>query len=274
MKKILLILLCIFWLIISIREIYAYKQTNHTNNIDYTINKTIQQHEECSHFVNTKTFINYDVLRIGINDNWNFIYNIIASWRWYYIDDRKNLNSNCSFSSIPIVIEISEDKKWYFVEFYDSETNKSNYTKFAKENFSWNGFTAWQHRQLNNDKKIDTLTMAEKYFWINLYEDKRFDCKFCDINRYFYDTIKDKEWKTMNLYGKEALNNKHFIINSDWTAQLFWTKNDWKFTRYFGNNDSTIILKNNTNNESFDRIIIDDLKNDEMTIFTEKIEVY
>ena len=274
MKKILLVLLCIFGLAFSIREIYADKQPNHTNNIDYTINKAIQQHEECSHFLNTKTFINYDVLRIGIDDNWYFKYNIIASWRWYHIDERKNLSSDCSFSWIPIVITISEDKKWYFVESYISENNKSNYTKFAKENFSWNGYMARQHRQLSNEKKINTLDMAEKYFWINLYGDKRFDCKFCDISWYYYDTVNNKEWKKLDLYGKEPLNNKHFIINSDWTAKKFWTKDDWTFERYFGNNDSTIILKEDEEDETIDRIIIDELKNNEMTLFTEEIQVY
>lgn len=275
MKKILFIILCISGLIFAIHEIYASKQPDNVTNVDYVIEKTIQQHEECSHLLDTKTFINYDVLRLGINDDWNIVYNIIASWRWYHIDERGNISSDCSFASIPIVMEIIEDEKWYTVNTYRSETNESDYTKFVKDNFSSDGYIAWQTRQRNNiSKKIDTLSMAEKYFWIKLYENKYFDCPFCDTAWYYYDTIKNKTWEVRDLYGIEPLNDKYVIFNSDWTAQTFWTKDAWEFKWFFGKNASTLILKNDKTEQTMERLIIDDLKSREMTFFTETIEVY
>jgi cell division protein FtsL len=50
MKKVLFILLCVSALIFAIRNIYASKQPEHVNNIDYVVDYAIEQNEECSHF--------------------------------------------------------------------------------------------------------------------------------------------------------------------------------------------------------------------------------
>lgn len=282
MKKILLILLCLSVLIFAIRGIYADKQPSYITNIDYLIEDTIQEKEACLHFGDAKTFVNYDVLRLWINDEWNLQYDIVANWRWYHIDDRGNLCSDCSFSSVPIVIEISEYENWYFVNSYESETDQTKYKNFVKENFSWSGYMVWQSRERNNihTKKIETLSIAENYFWMNLYENKIFDCSFCDIKWYYYDTINNKSWDVMDIYGLEQLHDKYIIFNLDWTVQIFDKNNSWEFMRYFGKDDSTIILKSDKTGQTIERLIVDNLKSEEIrdtkeiTFIKERIQVY
>lgn len=275
-KKVLFVLLWLSVLIFLICNIYANKQPGYVSNIDYVVEQAIEQHEECSHFWNAKTFINYDVLRVWIWDNWNIEYNILASGRWYHVDERGNINSDCSFSAVPIVVEISEDENWYSVNYYGSERDTSNYKKFIKDNFSWGWYKVRQDIQRNSvkGKIINTLSMAEDYFWIKIYQDKYFECSFCDTARYYYDTIKNKTWDIVDLYGIEPLNKDYIIFNSDWTAQRFGDKNSWKFARYFGKDSSTLILKNDKAGQTLERLIIDELKSDEISFISEKIEVY
>lgn len=281
MKKALFVLLCVSGLIFAIRGIYADKQPSYVTNIDYVIDSAIQEREECLHVWQSKTFVNYDTLRVGKNNNWNLEFDIIASWRWYHIDERGNLSSDCSFYSIPIVIEVYEDEKWYSVSSYKSETDKMNYLKFVKENFSWTGYMDRQARQRNNiNKKVETLSVAEDYFWVKLYEDNDFDCTFCDTTWYYYDTIKNKTWEVVDIYGVEQLHDKYIIFSPDWTAQVFDTNNSWKFTRYFGKDGSTIILKSDKTGQTIERLIVDNLKSEEIrntkeiTFIKERIHVY
>lgn len=275
MRRVLLIIIWVAVLVFAYREFSANReQQNYAYNIDYVVNNAIQQHEECRHFGEAKTFIDYDVLRVGENDDWNLEYNIIASWRWYYIDDRENLSSDCSFSSIPIAIEISENESWYVVENYRNETNKLNYLKFVKWNFSLSGYMARQARQRNTNKRINTLTLAEDYFWVNLFEKKHYKCKFCGTAWYYYDTIKNKTWETINLYGIEPVNQEYVVFDPDGTAQTYGTNDSKKFTRYYGNDDSTIIMDNDNSQETVERFIIEGQGSRDISFITEKIEVY
>ena len=50
MKKTLLILLCLSGLVFAIHEIYASRQPEYIDNIDYVVDQAIEQNEECSHF--------------------------------------------------------------------------------------------------------------------------------------------------------------------------------------------------------------------------------
>lgn len=275
-KKVLFILLCVSVLIFAIREIYANKQPEYVSNIDYVIDHAIEQNEECTHLWNAKTFINHDVLRVGINDEWNIEYNILASGRWYHIDERENINSDCSFSLLPIVMEISEDENWYSVNYYRSERDKTNYKNFVKNNFSGTWYKVRQDRQRNNikPKVVNTLSLAEDYFWVKLYQNKHFDCPFCDTAWYYYETITNKTWDVVDMYGIEPLNQEYIVFNSDGTAQRFGTKDSWKFARYFGKDSSTLILENDKTEQTLERLIVDELKDREMSFISEKIDVY
>lgn len=276
MKKVLFILLCVSALIFAIRNIYASKQPEHVNNIDYVVDHAIEQNEECSHFWNAKTFINNDILRVGINDNWNIEYNILANGRWYHIDERGNLNSDCSFSEVPVIVEITDDENWYNVNYYGSEKDKSNYKNFTKKNFSEIWYKDRQDRQRNNikPKVVHTLSLAEDYFWIKLYQDKRLDCDFCDTERFYYDTITNKSWDIIDMYGVEPLNKKYIVFNSGWTVQILGIENPQKYEWYFGKDKSTILIKNDNTGQSIQRLVINKQKDDEIRFIKEIIQVY
>ena len=277
MKKVLFILLCVSALIFAIRNIYASRQPEHVSNIDYVVDQAIEQHEECSHFWSTKTFINHDILRVGLNDNWNIEYNILASGRWYHLDERENLNSDCSFSEVPIIVEITEDENWYSVNYYGSERDKLNYKNFTKKNFSEIWYKDRQDRQRNNikPKVVETLSLAENYFWIKLYQNKRFDCQFCDTERFYYDTITNKSWDVVDMYGVEPLNKKYIVFNnSGWTVQILGIENPQKHERYFGKDNSNIIIKNDNSGQTIQRLVINKIKDDEIRFIRESIQVY
>lgn len=276
MKNVLFILLSVSALIFSIHYIYASRQPEYINNIDYVVDKAIEQNEECSHFWSTKTFINHEILRIGINDNWNIEYNILVSGRWYHIDERGNLNSDCSFSAVPVIVEIAEDENWYSVNSYRSEIDKSNYKDFTKKNFSEIWYKDRQDRQRNNIKPrvVDTLSLAEDYFWIKLYQNERFDCQFCGTERFYYDTVTNKSWDVIDMYGVEPLNKKYIVFNSGGTVQILGIENSLEYERYFGKDNSTIIIKNDNTEQTIQRLVISKIKDDEIRFIRESIQVY
>ena len=173
-KKILLAILFVVCCVALVTHfIRADKQASLSNfSTDYFIEHAIHQHEDCGLTTNTsKTFINYDLLWAAINDNWDFEFYVTANWQWYFIDDRWNLNSSCSFTSLPIIISLTENKYWYFVTNYYSIKPWSWNTRdsYVKSMFSDN---AYGNRRLREywwtHERISFLNEAEQYFWINL----------------------------------------------------------------------------------------------------------
>lgn len=266
MKKFLRVLLVLSCIFLCTQWIRADKQW--LQNIDFFVNKAITEHEGCYDW---KTFIDYDLLGVSINDQGNFEYYVSVNGQWFYIDERWNLNTSCKFTQTPVAVEIAETKTWYALINYQNPKNSLKNDKQIKETFSENAYKNRKLRQ-NSPTELNTLPEAEKYFWIILDETWNFECNFCDTTRYFYDKIINKNWDTRDLYGTEPVDKKRFIFNSDWTMQRMWA-NEWRFSRHFWKNNSTIMINDENNPSTIQRFIIEELKDNEMVFFTEYIQL-
>ena len=266
MKKFLRVLLILSFLFLCSQRIRADKQW--FQNIDFYVNQAIHEHEWC---YDGKTFINYDLLWISINEDGNFEYYVSANGQWYYVDERWNLSSSCRFILRPIAVELQESKTWYILINYQNPKNSLKDNKKIKEVFSENAYKNRKARE-NWTVEFDVLTDAEEYFWIKLDEIWNFECKFCDTTRYFVENIQNKSWDYRNLYINNPVSNKRFIFNSDGTMQRMWG-NDWKYDWHFWKNDTTIIIKDQDNPSTIQRFIIEELKDNEMVFLTESIQI-
>ena len=274
---ILIVLIIVCSLTLAAHLIKADKQSSlQSYNSDYFIENAIHQHEDCGLTSKTnKTFINYDLLGAAINDNWDFEFYVNANWQWYFIDERWNLNSSCSFSSLPILISLTENKNWYFVSNYYSINSTWNTRElYVKSMFSDN---AYKNRRIREywwfRERISFLNEAEQYFWIKLDQKWEFICSFCNKPRFFYEKIQNKEWQDRDLYWIKELSKQGFTFNSDWTLERVWIWGISHYNRYFWTNDSTIIIKDKNNPSIIERFIIEDLKDNEMTAFSEYIQI-
>lgn len=274
---ILIVLVIVCSLTLAAHLIRADKQSSlQSYNSDYFIENAIHKHEDCGLTSKTnKTFINYDLLWAAINDNWDFEFYVNANWQWYFIDERWNLNSSCSFSSLPIVISLTESKNWYFVSNYYSINSTWNTRElYVKSMFSDN---AYKNRRIREywwfRERISFLNEAEQYFWIKLDQKWEFICSFCNKPRFFYEKIQNKEWQDRDLYWIKELSKQGFTFNSDWTLERVWIWGISHYNRYFWTNDSTIIIKDKNNPSIIERFIIEDLKDNEMTAFSEYIQI-
>lgn len=266
MKKFLRVLLILSCIFLCSQRIKADKQW--LQNIDFFINKTIHDHEDCFEW---KTFIKYDLLWVSINNDGNFEYYVNANGQWYFVDERWNLNSSCKFLSRPIAIELAETKTWYALINYQNPKNSLKNETEVKKVFSDNAYKNRKARE-NWITDLNALYDAEEYFWVKLDEVWNFDCKFCDTIRYFVENFQNKSWDYRNLYINEPIGNKRFKFNSDWTMQRMWGK-DWTYSWHFWKNDTTIMIKAPNNTWSIERLIIDELNDNEMVLFTESIQI-
>ena len=246
-KKILLIILWIVCCItLTAHFIKADKQSSLQNyNTDYFIENAIHQHEDCGLTTkNNKTFINYELLWAAINDNGEFEFYVIAYWQWYYVSNYYSIDA------------------WRTRELYVKSMFSDNAYRNRRLREYW-----WTH------EKISFLDEAEQYFWIKLDQKWEFDCKFCDKPRFFYEKIQNKEWEDRNLYGTKEISKQKFTFKSDGSLERIWISGASYYNRYFWNNDSTIIIKDNNNPNMIERFIIDEYKDYEMTAFSEYVQI-
>lgn len=274
MKKIILpILVVILCIIIGTRLIKADREYPQHYSTNYFIKNAIHQYQDCKRISqNSKTFVDYELLWAELDKDWYFEFYILWNWQWFYIDERWNLNNNCSFAWLPITVTLGENKNWYYILKYqvanksDSQSVKSIFSESAYKN-------RLARRNRENHEKISFLDDAEQHFWINLDENNEFKCSFCDKKRYYYESIENEEWERMNLYGTEQLSNNYLKFSSDWTLTKPWTHDKSKYTRHFGKDESTIIIKEKDNDSVIERFIIDQLKNNELIAFSEYIQI-
>ena len=276
-KKTPIIVLLIVWSIaLAAHFIRADKQSSLDNyNTDYFIENAIHQHEDCGFTGKaSKTFINYELLWAALNDNWNFEFYITADWQWYFIDQRWNLSSSCSFEKLPIIITLNESRHWYYVSNYYTINSWSSRELYVKSMFSDIAYKNWRQKEhWWKYTKISFLQDAEEYFWVVLDEEWEFHCKFCDKNRYFYEKIQNKEWEDRNLYGSKEIGNQSFIFYSDWRLERIWINGTSYYSWHFWNNASTLLIKDDKKPYTIERFIIEELKDQEMVGFTEYIQI-
>lgn len=277
-KPLLIILLIVCSIMLAAHFIRADKQSslNHYNT-DYFIENAIHQHEDCGLTTKTnKTFINYELLWAAINDNGDFEFYVTANWQWYYIDDRWNLSSSCWFTSLPIIISLTENKNGYYVSNYYSIDTWTWHARelYIKSMFSDNAYKNWRIREYWwIHTQVSFLDEAEQYFGIKLDQKWEFHCKFCDKPRYFYEKVQNEKWEDRNLYWSKEISKQGFTFNSNGSLERVWISGTSHYNRYFWKDDSTIIIKDNKNPSLVERFIIEDLKDYEMTAFSEYVQI-
>lgn len=276
-KKVLLIILfAVCTVLLTAHFIRADKQSWLQNyNTDYFIENAIHQHEDCGSTTKTnKTFISYDLLWAAINDNGEFEFYVSANWQWYFLDERGNINSSCSFTSLPIIISLTENRYWYYISNYYSINPWTTRELYIKSMFSDNAYRNWRLREYWwAHEKVSFLEEAEQYFWVKLDQKWEFECKFCDKPRFFYEKIQNKEWEDRNLYGSKEISKQSFTFNSNGSLERVWVSGTTYYSWYFWKDDSTIIIKDKKNPNIIERFIIDEYKDYEMTAFSEYIQI-
>jgi len=203
----------------------------------------------------SKLFINYAELW---QNNADFY--ISAIGEWFYIDERWNLNNSCGFSIPMRVTVFTEDWSNYVVTDAVQARDWSEYDESLREIFSdeainrlynWNyGF--WDGRTL--------LEMAEEYFDVIIIPESKnnFECKFCDKLRYYnaYDNDKINTNDLIFNYTTQNNWNNTIYFSSDWSFEAKGSRDEWTWTRIFGQNENTVIVLNNNIDHVYDRYII------------------
>ena len=231
------------------------------DNINEIIKTAIKAYESCED--NSVTFIDFAILWNSKKDNWNIEYYLIANGEWFKIDERWNLVDTCWFGGIPTTIELS--KKWngYTLINYQVAKDWNEYDNSTKEMFSKSAYKARKNGKYTfmNDKSL--LKQAEEYFGVKIIPEwaNNFECSFCDKLRYYNRTpeVDEKLNQTNDLYfdyvAEDNWKNTIFF-SSDWDFEAKGSRDEWTWTRTFGQDENTIIVLNNNLDHVYDRYII------------------
>ena len=245
------------------------QEINNNLTLEDTIIDYIEDNYSCGDW--SKLFVNYAELWQNSAD---FYINAIGEW--FYIDERWNLNNSCGFS-IPMKVTVfTEDWSNYVVTDAIQARDWSEYDKSIREMFpdeaidrlyNWNyGF--WDGRTL--------LEMAEEYFGVTIIPEKEnnFECKFCDKLRY-YNAYDNDEINTNGLifnYTTQNNWNNTIYFNSNWSFETKGSRNEWTWTRTFGQDENTIIVLNNNIDHVYDRYIITHQSDNSLSTILEIIQ--
>ena len=109
-----------------------------------------------------------------------------------------------------------------------------------------------------NDKTL--LKQAEEYFGLTIIpkEENNFECTFCD-KLWYYNPTPEDEWKSNDLifnYVTEDNWKNTIYFGSDWSFETKSSRDEWTWTRTFGQDENTIIVLNNNLDHVYNRYII------------------
>ena len=219
----------------------------------------------------SKMFVNYAELW---QDNADFYINAIGEW--FYIDERWNLNNSCGFS-IPMKVTVStQDWSNYVVTNVIQARDWSDYDESIKEMFSEEAIDRLYNWNIWFIDGRTLLEMAEEYFGITIISktENNFECKFCDKLRY-YEPLENEDWKGNELvfnYVSEDNWNNTIYFGSDWTFKAEWSRDEWTWTRTFGQDENTVIVLNNNLDHVYDRYIITNQTENSLSTILEIIQ--
>lgn len=222
----------------------------------------------------SKLFVNYAELW---QNNADFY--ISAIGEWFYIDERWNLNNSCGFS-IPMKITVStEDWANYVVTDVVLARDWNEYDKSIREMFSEEAVDRLYNWNIWYIDGRTLLEMAEEFFGVTVIpeSENNFECKFCDKLRY-YDPTPESDKKlneTGDLHFNYTTENnwKNTIyFDSDWSFEAKGSRDEWTWTRTFGQDENTVIVLNNTLDHVYDRYIIIDQTEDSLNTILEIIQ--
>ncbi len=263
------LIIALSWCNVDTRDQISWDE----ERINHTISNTIHEHENCeSRWTWDITFVSYTTLWTWINSEWNLEYYITTEWQWFYIDERWNLSNSCWFAWIPTTIEFSANWSWYEVIRYQQAMDGNLYVSSTKEMFSKEAFNkrqSWDYEQ----EDTNFLASAEEHFNVKVEPKSDFECKFCDRTWWFE---KDEDFKNTNdlksYYTLQQTSWKSFIFNSDGTFETKWSRDEWKWTRSFGQDEYTVVVTNEKTDHVYDRYIIEPLTDNSISIITEIIQ--
>ena len=225
----------------------------------------------------SKLFVDYAELWMKSLGDWIAECYIMTNAEWYYIDKRWNLNNSCGFG-VPMKITFSSED-WSNYKVIDSVQARdgSEYDISLHEMFSDEAIDILY--KWNYDLNNNLLEMAEEYFWVTVVPEieNHFECKFCDKLRYYNYTpeddksLKDTNELHFNYISEDNWENTIYFW-SDWSFEAKWSRDAWKWTRVFWQDENTVIVSNENLNHVYDRYIITNLDENNLNTILEIIQ--
>ena len=211
----------------------------------------------------SKLFVNYAELWMKSLGDWIAEWYITTIGEWFYIDERWNLNNSCGFS-VPMKI-VTSSKDWIHYTVIDSVQARdwSEYNESIREMFSDEAINILYNWNLRFLDGRTILEMAEEYFGVTIIPEPKnnFECLFCNKLRYYNRTLEadEKLNETGDLHFNYTIedNWKNTIyFSSDWSFEAKGSRDEWTWTRTFGQDENTIIVLNNNSDHVYTRYII------------------
>lgn len=232
------------------------QETTEQPDISEIFKNIVKKQESCGD--GSEMFIDIAMLWSSEKDNWNTEYYLVTSGEWFKIDERWNLGDTCGFW-LPITIELDKDNN---LVRYELAKDWSLYDSSIKEMFSEEAYKKqvnWEYTFIN-EKSL--LEQAEEFFGITIIPEPKnnFECTFCDKLRYYNRTPEadEKLNETNELHfdytSDDGKNTIYF--GSDWSFEAKWSRDEWTWTRTFGQNENTVIVLNNNIDHVYTRYII------------------
>ena len=258
-----------------------WQETNNQNentqpNINNILKTIVRNHELCND--DSEMFVDIAILWSSEKDNWATEYYLAANWQWFKIDERWNLSNTCGFG-IPATIELSKDQNGYNLIRYEIAKDWSLYDSSIKEMFSEEAYKKqknWDYTFIN-DKPL--LQQAEEYFNVTIIPEPKnnFECTFCDKLRYYNRTPEEDEKlnETGDLYFDYTTEDNWentIYFGSDWSFEAKGSRDEWIWTRTFGQDKNTIIVLNNNSDHVYTRYIIVNQTEDSLNTILEIIQ--
>ena len=220
--------------------------------IDYIVDKY-----DCNDW--SKLFVNYAELWMKSLGDWVAEWYIITDAEWFYIDERWNLNNSCGFG-VPMKI-VTFCKDWIHYTVIDSVQARdwNEYDESIREMFSDEAINILYNWNLRFLDGRTLLEMAEEYFGVTIIpeNENNFECKFCDKLRYYEPTEDGRKSNDLIFnYVTEDNWNNTIYFGSDWSFDAKGSRDEWTWTRTFGQDENTVIVLNNNSDHVYDRYII------------------
>ena len=237
----------------------SQKINNETQpKIHETLKTIVHNHESCND--DGEMFVDIAILWNSEKDNWNTEYYLITNWECFKIDERWNLSNENGFGGIPTTIELWENKNGYSLIKYETAKDWNEYDSSTKEIFSDEAYKNRKNAKYTfiNDKAL--LQQAEEHFGVTIIPENRnnFECRFCDKLRY-YEPSENEDWKGNDLifnYVSTDNWNNTIYFSSDWSFKAKGSRDEWTWTRTFGQDENTVVALNNNSDHLYDRYII------------------
>ena len=262
-------------------EINSWSETTQKINNNPTLEDTIIDYIANKYDCNdwSKLFVNYAELWMESLGEWVAERYITTIAEWFYIDERWNLNNSCGFS-VPMKI-VTSSKDWIHYTVIDSIQARdwNEYDESLREIFPDEVIDILYNWNLRFLDGRTLLERAEEYFDITIIPEteNNFKCTFCNKLRYYNRTHETDEKlnQTNNLYFNYVTENNWnntIYFGSDWSFEAKGSRDEWTWTRTFGQDGNTVIVLNSNSDHVYNRYIITNQTEDSLNTILEIIQ--